>query len=80
MLILDPTVLAKTLLRDLGAAKALRYAEMIGRSGTELGRAYAEAATLLAGVQPCRTCGIYPQASASGICEGCAAYAEHQAI
>ena len=42
-MILDPAELARILRRDLGLEGATRYAEMIGQSSTELGRAYHEA-------------------------------------
>ena len=78
--ILDPTELARTLVRDLGPEGGLRYAEMIGRGGTELGVAYKEAYKLLQHRQKCHECDQYPANKETGICDGCEAYAEHTAV
>lgn len=76
-LILDPAELARTLRRDLGQKGATKYAEQIGRSNTELGRAYHEAYGLLSECAQCPECGVYPAGMNGGICEGCHAYREH---
>ena len=78
--ILDPHELARTLRRDLGEEYGTKYAEMIGRGGTELGIAYREAARIMRKDAACSQCGVYPAGTHRGICEGCEAYAEHASV
>lgn len=82
-LILNAEELARTLKRDLGIESAIKYAEAMGRSGTELGRAYAEAHRVLIDESDvrrrCAECDAYP-ATSGDLCEGCQAYAEHTAL
>ncbi len=84
-MILDPNELARTLKRDLGIESAIKYAEAMGRSGTELGRAYAEAHRIILDEHDlfirrrCAECDAYP-ATSGDLCEGCAAYQEHTTV